>query len=115
MFIAFVVITNLVATIYIFIKHLAVTKCDEKIIYSEIENLETIIDDAGINKHYLTFSLGRKKVSVDHDKELQELEKTNEKLVEKLDNIYQIVTPILLLSQVTLSIAFIKFFILKGN
>lgn len=115
-FIAFLIIINLVATIYAFIKHLAITKCDEKIICSELINstLMPIVDN-DINKFYLTFSLGSKRMRVDHNKELEELEKTNGKLAEKLDNIYQIVTPILLLSQVTLSIAFTNFFILKGH
>jgi hypothetical protein len=108
LFIVSIIIINLSTTIYLFIKHLKIYRCDKTNILSRLQNNISIKDNFSIDKHYLTLNKGIKFL---HNKEINALEDTNKKLIDKLDSIYQIATPILFLAQITISIALINYFI----
>ncbi len=109
-FMVSMIIINLSATIYLFIKHLKISDCDDKVISSNLQNNILVPSFTSIDKYYLTLN---NETKFKHDKELQNLEETNNKLGEKLDSIYQIATPILFLSQITLAISLINHFYTK--
>lgn len=109
LFMVATIIINLSFTIYLFIKHLKINICDEQNILRRLKN-NISIDDLtfSIDRDYLIINNGRK---LPHNKVIDNLEDTNNKLIDKLESIYQIATPILFLSQITLSIALINYFI----
>ncbi len=108
LFMIFIIIINLSSTIYLFIKHLKINRCNETDILFRLQNNISIKETFSIDNHYFTLN---KETKFLHNKEINNLEDTNKKLMDKLDNIYQIATPILFLAQITISIALINYFI----
>lgn len=102
------IILSLWATIHYFVKYLRIKECKISTISQELNEIRTssdLINIENIDEHYLTI---RDNDRLNHKKEIKNLDKINNDLIAKLDSIYQVVTPILFLVQVSVAIVFVN-------
>lgn len=98
------ILIGLWVTVHLFIKNIEIQQCKKSSIIQEINHI-TISDEISkqnVNEHYITLNADKQ---VNHISAIDEIERIGSDLIKKLDSIYQVVTPLLFLAQVSIAIA----------
>lgn len=97
------VLFGLWMTVYLFIKNIEIEQCKKSAIVAGIDLIgQNDISENNLDEHYLTLNASEK---VNHSNKISELDSIAKDLIKKLDSIYQVVTPLLFLAQVSIAIA----------
>ena len=95
------ILFNLWFTIHLFVKNIEIRQCSKEWLFKQIKKISSKISADNIDEHYITLNSASK---IKHKDKILELDYISSSLVKKLDSIYQIITPLLFIAQISIAI-----------